>query len=122
MPCAHAVSFAIARKYAHYRRSCLVIQGINFEAITRETAMTQSATEPNITTAGIAFTVRVDSVNRDCIISNEALAKLCKLKDGNPDPVETFRAFEATINGVARRLVTAGVPGTPLMLGPHSFQ
>jgi hypothetical protein len=84
--------------------------------------MTQSTTEPNITKTGIAFTVRVEFVNRDCLISNEALAKLCKLRDGNPDPIETFRAFEATINGVARRLVAAGVPGDPLLLGPQSFQ
>jgi hypothetical protein len=122
MPCVNVVSFAIARKYAHYRMSCLGVRGSDIEAINRETVMTQSATEPNITSTGIAFTVRVDSLNRDCIISNDALAKLCKLKDGNTDPIETFRAFEATINGVARRLVAAGVPGTPLMLGPHFFQ
>lgn len=83
--------------------------------------MTQSATEPISTNAGIAFTVRVDSVKHDCIISNEALAKLCKLKDGKLDPMETFQAFEATINGVARRLVAAGVPSAPLMVGPQSF-
>jgi len=84
--------------------------------------MTQTTTEPIITKSGIAFTVRVEFVNRECIVSNEALAKLSKLRDGNADPIETFRAFEATINGVARRLVAAGVPGDPLLLGPQSFQ
>lgn len=85
--------------------------------------MTHGAmTEPKMTDKGIAFTVRVDSENRDCFISNEALSKLCKLRGGEADYLQTFRAFEATINGVARRLVTARVPGTPLQLGPNFFQ
>jgi hypothetical protein len=83
--------------------------------------MTHTTAEPQLTEAGVTFTVRVDYVNRDCIISNEALAKLSRLRSGNPDPMETFRAFEATINGVARRMVAANVRGTPLKLGADSF-
>lgn len=84
--------------------------------------MTLPTTEPNLTTAGVAFTVRVDSVSRACLISHEALAKLGRLKTGDSDPMATFRAFEPMINGVARRLVAANVPGTPLLLGPQSFR
>lgn len=74
-----------------------------------------------ITKKGIAFTVRVDSVDRECFISVAALDKLSKFKSGPSEPMKTFLAYEATITGVARRLVTAGVPGTPLQLGPDSF-
>lgn len=83
--------------------------------------MTQSTSEPRLTDHGVAFTVRVDSVNRECVISTESLMKLSALKSGAEDPMETFRAFEATINGVARRMVAANVKGTPLQLGPESF-
>ncbi len=83
--------------------------------------MTDHIAQPQLTKNGVAFTVRVDSVNRDCLISCEALAKLSRLRTGTSDPMETFLAFEATINGVARRMVTARVPGTPLLLGPDSF-
>jgi hypothetical protein len=74
-----------------------------------------------MTEEGVTFTVRLDSINRECIISKEALSKLSQLKSGISDPMETFRAFEATITGVARRMVAANVQGTPLQLGPNSF-
>lgn len=80
-----------------------------------------SAAQPQITESGVTFTVRVDSTNRDCVISREALAKLSRLRPGVSDPMETFQAFEAMINGVARRMVAARVPGTPLRLEPESF-
>jgi hypothetical protein len=83
--------------------------------------MTDYIAQPRLTKNGVAFTVRVDSVNRECLVSREALDKLSRLRTGISDPMETFRAFEATINGVARRMVTARVPGTPLLLGPDSF-
>jgi septation ring formation regulator EzrA len=83
--------------------------------------MTEPTAQPKMGKDGIAFTVRVDSINRDCVISTEALEKLSQLRQGTADPMETFHAFEATINGVARRMVAANVPGTPLHLGPQSF-
>lgn len=83
--------------------------------------MTHTLAEPQLTNDGVAFTVRVDSVNRDCFISNEALATLSRQSAGDASPIDTFRAFEATINGVARRMVAANVPGDPLKLGPNSF-
>lgn len=77
--------------------------------------------QPQLTQDGVAFTVCVDFVNRDCIISSEALSGLSQLNPGKPDLMRTFFAFEAKINGVARRLVAAGVPGTPLQLGKQNF-
>lgn len=83
--------------------------------------MNRPIAEPILTKNGVAFTVSVDFVKRDCVISEEALAKLSALQPGTSDPIETFRAFEAKINGVARRMVAANVQGTPLQLGPDSF-
>jgi Protein of unknown function (DUF1488) len=81
--------------------------------------MTHPVTEARMTSEGIGFTVRVDFVDRECFISNEALAKLSGQMIN--DPMETFRAMEATITGVARRLVHARVGGAPLVLGPNTF-
>jgi len=77
-----------------------------------------------MTSEGVAFTVRVDSLDRECLITAEALHELSRLKATDVSPanmMEVFHAFEATINGVARRLVFARVPGTPLRLGPKTF-
>jgi len=74
-----------------------------------------------LTENGVAFTVSVDFVKRDCVISRDALAKLSQLQAGMVDLMETFRAFETKINGVARRMVVANVKGTPLQIGPLSF-
>ncbi|HJV83031.1 DUF1488 family protein [Noviherbaspirillum sp.] len=84
--------------------------------------MSHTTAEPMLTSAGVAFTVCVDSIKRACVISNDALAKLSKLKSIDSDPMTTFRAFEATITGVARRLVAANVPGTPLLILPQFFR
>lgn len=83
--------------------------------------MTQTIAGPTLTESGVAFTVSVEFIKRDCIISREALAKLAALQSGGDDPMETFHAFEAKINGVARRMIAANVQGTPLQLGPNSF-
>jgi hypothetical protein len=50
------------------------------------------------------------------------LAKLCELLDTKETAMETFVAFEAKIHGVARRLIAAGVPRDPVVLGPNSFR
>jgi hypothetical protein len=84
--------------------------------------MTQSITEPKLTENGIAFTVTVDFIRRDCVISLDALPKLSDGQTGIVDPMATFRAFEARIYGVARRMIAANVPGTPLQVGAASFQ
>jgi hypothetical protein len=81
--------------------------------------MTHPSTEVTMTGSGIGFTVRVDCVNRECFISNEALIKISE--STTLGPMETFHTLEPTIRGVARRLVQSGVKGTPLLLGPNTF-
>ena len=84
--------------------------------------MTLSIAKPVLRTDGVAFTVMTnDFIKRDCLITREALVKLTNLPGTTIDPMEIFRAFEAKINGVARRMVTANVAGNPLQLRPESF-
>jgi len=86
--------------------------------------MSHYAPQPHLTHEGIVFTVRVDSLDRKCLVTGEALDKLSTLKKmdvANSDKMDIFHAFEDTINGVARRLVAARVPGTPLMMRPSTF-
>jgi L-rhamnose isomerase len=54
-------------------------------------------------------------------VSKNALAYLRRTKGGQMDVLETYRANEDRIRSVARRLVVAGVSGTPLVLGAAYF-
>jgi hypothetical protein len=80
-----------------------------------------NSSQPHLISNGIAFTVSVDCVKRDCVVFADALTKLSELAPGESDLMQTFLAYEANINGIARRLVSAGVPGTPLQLGIKNF-
>lgn len=84
--------------------------------------MHTSLSKPRRTKAGIAFSVTVEFTTYNCLVSNEGLAKLCELLDTKETAMETFVAFEAKIHGVARRLIAAGVPRDPVVLGPNSFR
>jgi hypothetical protein len=73
--------------------------------------------EPQSTPEGVAFTVLVDSEKRDCLITTEALQKISALsssESANAPDIKIFSVHEARINGIARRLVAAGVQGKPL--------
>jgi hypothetical protein len=86
--------------------------------------MSHHTPTPHLTNDGVAFTVRVDSLDRECLITEEALEELTILKNtdvADADTMDVYHAFENTINGVARRLVTAGVGGTPLVLTRNTF-
>ena len=86
--------------------------------------MQSPITQPLRTPKGIAFTVVVEFEGRECLVTDEALQKLSEHKNSEGQPLDSmkiFQAFEATINGVARRLIAAGVPGTPLMMNPNTF-
>ena len=76
---------------------------------------------PRVLKAGVKFTVCVEFVEHECLVTREALEKLANLKSGEADPMTIFRAYEGQICGVARRLIAAKVPGRPLQLGPQSF-
>lgn len=76
---------------------------------------------PCLTDDGVTFTVEVGFTDRECLVSRNALAYLCRLQGGDPDFLQTYRAFEDQIHSVARRLVVAGVSGSPLLLGAAYF-
>jgi hypothetical protein len=86
--------------------------------------MSQHKAPPHLTNHGVKFTVTVDSLDRECFIEEEALRQLSNLRNkevAEADAMEVFHAFESKINGVARRLVAAGVQGTPLVLTRSTF-
>ncbi|MGE5621619.1 MAG: DUF1488 family protein [Bacillota bacterium] len=83
--------------------------------------MNGTAAEPQIAEEGVRFTVEVGFVERECIVSKNALAHLRRMQGGQRDFMETYRCFEDQIHSVARRLVVAGVSGSPLVLGAAYF-
>jgi hypothetical protein len=89
----------------------------------KEHAMSHSIKEPYQTSEGVIFTVTVDSLKRECLIKEEALQQLSSknTEASTAGMMDVFHAFEDKINGVARRLVSAGVQGTPLVLSRNTF-
>ncbi len=85
--------------------------------------MNELSNNPIVSQEGVSFTVTVDFIKHDCLITTQALHKLCAVRrdDADEDILEIFKAFEARINGVARRLLAAGVAGSPLTLRPETF-
>lgn len=81
-----------------------------------------NSSQPQMVSDGIAFTVYVDYVKRDCVISAEALTQLSELGAADSDLMQTYHAYESNINGIARRLIAAGVVQTPVRLGMAHFQ
>ncbi|HJV72771.1 MAG TPA: hypothetical protein VJ654_00990 [Noviherbaspirillum sp.] len=76
---------------------------------------------PRVAEEGVTFTVEVGFIDRECLISKNALAHLRRMKGGQLDFMQTYRAFEDQIHSVARRLVVAGASGSPLILGAAYF-
>lgn len=84
--------------------------------------MAQPAANPALTGNGVAFTVTtLDFAKHQCLITAEALAALAPHQSGDFGPLEVFKAYEAKICGVARRMAAANVQGSPLLLQPYSF-
>lgn len=86
--------------------------------------MNQLTSQPHLSEEGVTFTVVVDSVKHECLITPQALFTLSSFKsdDADVDMMEIFRTFEPSISGVARRLVAAGVAGNPLVMRPETFR
>lgn len=83
-----------------------------------------TSTQVHQTSEGVAFTVQVEYVEHECLITEDALKKLSALgkSDGaEVDSLAIFEAYEAKINGIARRLVAAGVKGSPLRVNAASL-
>lgn len=83
--------------------------------------MTRTIAEPQVADDGVRFRVEVGFVDRECLVSKNALAHLRRSRGGQLDFLETYRAYEDKIQSVARRLVVAGVSGSPLVLGAAYF-
>lgn len=83
--------------------------------------MNKTSTEPLVADEGVRFTVEVGFTDRECLVSKNALAHLRRTRGGQMDFLETYRAYEDQIHSVARRLVVAGVSGSPLVLGAAYF-
>ncbi len=78
-------------------------------------------TAAHLTDDGVAFTVTVDYQQRACLISRNVLSALSHSTDEKLDLLATYYAYHAKINGVARRLVAAGVQGLPVLLSAQNF-
>ncbi|GIZ50269.1 DUF1488 family protein [Noviherbaspirillum aridicola] len=86
--------------------------------------MTSTTTQPRLTQDGILFSVTVESVRRNCVVTRDALQTLSQLKsmdDAGGGLLGIFHAYEAKISGVARRLVGARVAGNPLLMNKATF-
>lgn len=83
--------------------------------------MQRTIAEPKVAEEGVAFTVEVGFAERDCLVSKNALAHLGRRQGNALDPLATYRVYEDQIHSVARRLVVAGVSGSPLVLGAAYF-
>jgi hypothetical protein len=84
--------------------------------------MHKAISEPRADDEGVTFMVEVGFVDRECLVSKNALTHLQRLKGGGQvDFLQTYQTFEDQIHSVARRLVVAGVSGSPLVLGAAYF-
>ena len=83
--------------------------------------MSISNTAAHLTDDGVAFTVTVDYQQRACLISKDILSNLSRSTDDNLDLLAIYYAYHTKINGVARRMVAAGVQGLPVMLSSQHF-
>jgi hypothetical protein len=86
-----------------------------------ENPMGKLVMEPGLTEDGVRFSVEVDAVERECLILKSALAHLSRLQGFTMDFMNTYRACEARIHSVARRLAASGVRDTPLVLSTACF-
>ncbi len=83
--------------------------------------MVRTATNPQVTEQGIHFTVTAGFIERDCIVSKNALAYLGREQANGRTFMEIYSAFEDKIQSVATRLVAAGESASPLILGAAYF-
>ena len=83
-----------------------------------------ASSKPHLTENGdgVAFSVCVDYVNRDCVVPKEVLAALSQRELDQTKLLDTYFAYEANINGVARRMVAARVQGAPMRLDVRNFK
>jgi hypothetical protein len=86
-----------------------------------ESIMSTFDNTAQLTEDGVAFTVTVEYQRHACLISSEVLSNLSRSTDKNFDLLATYDAYHAKIQGVARRMVAAGVQGIPVLLTSRNF-
>jgi hypothetical protein len=69
---------------------------------------------------GVFFKVAAEGETRECLVSRNALQYLGRLAN-NGSTIGTYAAFESDIRDVACRLIRAGEPSSPLILGAAYF-
>lgn len=77
---------------------------------------------PRLTRAGILFSVVVEYRHYRCLVPAATLAVLSHSKDPQLDLLTTYRAFQTKIEGVARRVINAGVAGVPVVVSSEYFR
>ena len=82
--------------------------------------MSKTGEHPHLVDQGIHFTVAAGFLERDCIVSKNALAYL-GARGGATDLMDIYTHFENDIQSVARRLIVAGESASPLILGAAYF-
>lgn len=80
-----------------------------------------SAPEPMMAEEGIRFAVTIEQTLHPCVVTHDALKRLSRDHGFSLDAMNTYRAFEAKINSVARSRVLRGARQLPLVLGVGSF-
>jgi hypothetical protein len=78
---------------------------------------------PHVTEDGVAFTVAVGFMKRECLIPKQTLSYLCRTWGDDMDCMDAFRKYEDTIIAVARRMAIAGAgpAATPIVLERKFF-
>jgi hypothetical protein len=79
------------------------------------------APEPVLSEEGVRFAVTIEQTLHPCLVTHDALKRLSRDHGFSLDAMNTYRAFEAKINSVARSRVLRGARQAPLVLGTGSF-
>ena len=83
--------------------------------------MVNSLESPRLIKGGVMFAVVVDFQSHDCLVPQQTLSDLCQSGDKKIDLLDAYGAYEARIKGVARRLIAAGISGSPILLETKYF-
>jgi hypothetical protein len=76
---------------------------------------------PRLAEEGVFFKLSEQGQQRECLVSKNALAYICRLHGQSMDFMGAYRDREAQIHAIAQRLVQAGEKANPLVLGAAYF-
>lgn len=76
---------------------------------------------PHVTEDGVAFTVAVGFMKRECLIPRQTLSYISRTWGDDMDCLQAFRAYEDTIVAVARRMAIACTSTSPIILERKFF-